>query len=758
MKRHRPTGLFLATALLLVAVGCANPIVRSRRHYDRGMNFFQHEQYSEAAIEFANAVQIDKEFADGHYQLAQCYLKQGAYAAAFNQLLRVLEIRPGMWKAQIDVGNLFLGTQQFDKAKERADMVLENQPNDVGAHLLLANAQAGLNHPDLSLAEMDKAIALEPERASSWLNLGMLQERFAPEKAEASLVKGVNLSPKSRDGVMLLGDYYARNKRWADAEAQYRRAVDLLPNDQEPRAALARLYLQQNDAARAEAVLLEAQQAAPNDPHAYRMLGDYLVQTDQFNRAVFQFAYLHRLHPDDLKVTKNYISLLLPFNRLVEATRLTNEVLGKNEKDVEAKALRADIWIRSGKANEAIDLLGKLLKVDPDNGFAHYLLGKALAQVGDASRAEDEWKEALRLRPDLNDARRAMATVALRKGQSELLSDMIDQLIQAEPSNPRWYAYRAASELARDHRAEAEADYRKAIAVAPSDPIGYCGVGNLFFTSGKLADAEKFYEQTLDRDPNYVDAMQGLMAVAMQQKQEDKALARVDEQIRRAPRNSAYYTLRGTLLLAKGDTDGAIDAFTRSTQLNKNDVDAFALLGQAYSMKGSVPQAIAAYQRSVENNPNDARSYVLLGSLEYGQKNYKRAHDMYEKALGVEHDYPLAANNLAYIMLERDENLDVAASLAQVARRGMPEEPTSADTLGWAYYKKGAYSLAIDLFQDALRTSPNNATYHYHLAMALQQIHRWDQARQEFQKALELNPDDPRAEEIKKNLQGLGTS
>ena len=746
--------LFLGLSLLLL-VGCADRRTKSRRYYESGMRYFQGGKYSEAAIQFANAVQSNPESAEAHYQLAQCYLKQTAYSAAFTELLRALEIQPKMWTAQVDVGNLLIGARQFDKAKERADLVLENVPGSIDGHILMANVQAALEKPDLALQEMDKAIALDPNRAVSWLNLAEIQARFKPELAEVSFQKAIALQPGATDAVILLGDYYRDRRRWPEAEAQYRHALEMTPKDTEPREALARLYVAQGDLARAEQVLAEAKEVAPDDPLAYRMLGDFFVSIGRSDRAVFEFASLHRQHPQDLRVTKNYISLLITYRRLLEASALVGDILKHNDKDVEALMYRGDILTRQGKPNEALDVLDAVVKSDPQNGRAHYLSGNALVAIGNLGRAQDEWREALRLRPDLNEARQSLALLAINRGNLDLLSEMITQLIQAEPSDPKWYVYRASAALAKDRPADAEVDFQKAISVAPNSPIGYTSLGNLRYLQGKLADAGNLYEQALQKDPDYVDAMQGLMAVGMQQRQADQTLARVDEQIRRSPNNSSYYTLRGTLLLAKSDYDGAIAAFTRAIELNRNNVDAFALLGQVYGLRGSIPQAIASYEQSIRSNPNNVRSYVLLGSLEYARHDYKRAEQMYRKALGIEPDYPLAANNLAYLMLEQDQNVDVAASLAQVARRGMPEEPTAADTLGWAYYKKGAYTLAIDLFAEALRASPNNPTYHYHVALAYEGANVKDRAREHFEKVLELNPQDARADEIRRRLQNL---
>jgi tetratricopeptide (TPR) repeat protein len=106
-------------------------------------------------------------------------------------------------------------------------------------------------------------------------------------------------------------------------------------------------------------------------------------------------------------------------------------------------------------------------------------------------------------------------------------------------------------------------------------------------------------------------------------------------------------------------------------------------------------------------------------------------------------------------MLEHGGNTDVALSLAQVARRGMPNVPNAADTLAWAYYSKGVYKLAIDLLEDALKTAPKNPTYHYHLGLAYQKINDRVHAKEHLEQALRINPSYPRAEEIRKALAEL---
>jgi tetratricopeptide (TPR) repeat protein len=165
-----------------------------------------------------------------------------------------------------------------------------------------------------------------------------------------------------------------------------------------------------------------------------------------------------------------------------------------------------------------------------------------------------------------------------------------------------------------------------------------------------------------------------------------------------------------------------------------------------------VDQAIASYRTALQSNPRDVRIYLALGSLLETRNQWQEAEDLYQKALQIQPDYALAANNLSYLMLEHGGNVNVAVTLAQTARKGMPDSPNSADTLGWAYYQQGVYNASIDLFQEAIKANPDNPTYHYHLGMAYQKSNNFAMAKKQLEYTLQISPNYSQAGEIKKIL------
>jgi Flp pilus assembly protein TadD len=144
--------------------------------------------------------------------------------------------------------------------------------------------------------------------------------------------------------------------------------------------------------------------------------------------------------------------------------------------------------------------------------------------------------------------------------------------------------------------------------------------------------------------------------------------------------------------------------------------------------------------------------YLLAGNIYENKQDWERAKQQYQKALEVQPENPLASNNLAYVMLQQGGNVDVAFAMAQTARRQLPDNPNSADTLGWAFYHKHVYTSAINLFKEAVKKEPDNALFNYHLGLAYARSGQAALARQQLDRVVKIKPDFPKIEELRQAL------
>ena len=750
-------GVFVAG----VFTGCSrDPNVRKQKFLESGNRYRDKGKLREAAIQYANALQMDPRFAEAHYQLGEVYLKLKEYNQAYAELSRTVDLTPDNYQAQGDLANLLIAGGQAKQAQPHLDVLRAKQPNSPETFLAWSNFYAAQGNLGAALQEMQKGIAADPSRSDSYLNLAIMQVRAKlPDQAEINFKKAAELGAKNVNAQLALGIFYQSRNRMAEAEQQFKHAIEVDPKEPNSRAAYVRLLMTEGKKAEAEAYLTQSRSDFPDNSEGYRMLGDFYFANGELDKATTEYASLYREHPKDIQVKKNYIQLLILKNRLDEATKLNDEILKAAPRDTEALVYRGQVQIRRNDGPGAVDSLQKAVKNDSNNGVAHYQLGLAFEMQHDDNHAESELHEAVRLRPDLTDAQRALASLEMRRGDVDALMESAQLIISNAPNSADGYLLRSVAEMNRRKYDDAEQDMRKAAELAPQSTAPYVQMGKLHEVQKQYPQAIKFYQQALDKDPASGDALQGVMNVYIAQKQLDQAVAAAKAQIAKSPNVSGFYDLLGTALFEKKDFKGADEAFTKAVELDKNNSDALLKLAQAQAAEGSVGQALATYQQSIKDHPREISFYILAGMMYESQNNYDQAKAMYQQALTIDHENPLASNNLAYVMLEQGGNVDVALAMAQTARRGMPDSPNAADTLGWAYFHKGVYQSAIDMFQESLRLNekkgaPDDPNVHYHLGLAYQKANQPAQARQQLERALKISPNNSDARKALSELRG----
>jgi tetratricopeptide (TPR) repeat protein len=758
----------MCSLLAAVVTGCSrDPNVRKQKYFDSGEKYFAEGKYREAAIQYTNAIQIDSRYAQAHYQLGQTYLKMGDSNRAFQELSRTVDLAPDNYRAHTDLANLLVsarnpdGTPVLDTLKQarvHLDILKDKQPNNPETHEAWANYYAAQSNIGAAMLEMQQAIDTDPNRSESYLLLALFELRSnLPDKAEGHFKKATEVDPKAMNAQLALGGFYQSRGRLPEAEQQFKHAIATDPKNPAPRAALVRVLMQEGKKDEIESFLRQTKKDIPDNPEGYRMLGDYYAAVD-VDKATAEFGSLYNDHPKDLQVKRDYVQLLILKNRLDEATKLNDEMLKANPHDVDALIYKGQMQLRRNDPNGAVDSLHKALSNDSDNATAHYWLGNAFAQQHNEDQAESQWREAVKIRPDLTDAQRALAALALRRGDLDALLQTAQQIIAAQPYSADGFILKGIVDLNREKYSDATQDAQQAMQRAPKSPAPYAQLGNIELIQKHYDQALTFYQQALDKDPSSGEGLSGLMNTYFVQKQFDKAIAAANAQIVKSPNNANFYDLLGTALFnGKKDLPGAEAALRKAVELDKNNTDALEKLGKVQIQEGSADKALALYQQSIKDNPREVNFYILSGELYESKKDWDHAKSMYQQALSISPDHPLASNNLAYLILEQGGNVEVAFELAHTARRGAPDWPNAADTFGWAYYQKGIYDSAISQFQEALRLGakhgePDNADVHYHLGLTYEKKNNLALARQQLEKAVKL---DPKKDDARKALAEL---
>lgn len=750
-------------ALAILAVcglaGCKHdPNVQKQKYLESGKRYEKEGKYREATIQFSNALKVDRNFAPAHYELAKTYMQLGSMIAAYQELQRTVSLNPGNIQARVDLGNMLLAGGLPDRAKEQANTILAAQPNNADAYALLSHVAQKQGDSTQALAMIQKAISLDPQKSSFHTSLGVLEATTpgSDKSGEGELEQAISLNAKDPSARIAFAELLAKKGDLNGAEQQMQAAVQASPEDMQARALLAALYLKENNQAKAEQTLIQATKDMPDKDQPSALLLSYYGHNHQLGQAENTFASLHSSISKSIPIATEYAQVLLIEGKFDQARELLKDISKTSANKPQVERLNADLLLHDGKPNDAFTLLQKAVAGAPDDVRLRLMLAQVAASVGKTGVAETNLHEAAKLDPRSLDAARGLAAIAFAHADMGQLQQLATQTITYHPESPDGYLWRGAAEAKQQQLDQANSDFETALKKDPNNETAMLNLGELRLAQKKVPEGRAMLEQVLERDPNQIVALNLLISAYLQEKQPDKAMALLQTQITKSPNNPALYADLSALQLQLKNFPAAQESAQKALSINKSYGPAMQLYAQAQVAQGNTDGAISTWQQWFTAHPDDARAAMLLGTLEETKGDLNKAVEYDKKALELDPSQAVAANNLAFLMVQTNGNLDVALSYAQTARRLLPDSPDTADTLAWVYYQKGTYSLARDLLEDAAKTAPDNASIHYHLGMTYAKLGNKADAVTQLKKAMELAPDTQNGKNASAALAQLG--
>lgn len=741
------------------AVGChRDPNVQKQKYLESGKRFAQDGKLKEATIQFSNALKVDKNFGDAHYELAKTYIKSNAMLQGYTELMRTVDLQPGNIQARLDLGNMLAAGKQPKRATDQATAVLTIDGNNADAHALLSSIAATENDRATALAEIQKALAIDPNKAIFHAALGLLQsaDPTTGNSAEDQLRKAVELDPKNVTARFVLSALLERKGDRPAAMEQMKAAVAADPKNSQARGNLAGLYLRSGDNASAEETLRQAADELSDSKEASTMLLAYYTQINQTAKAEPAYAALVAKHPKSAPLRLEYARIVLANKDVTKAKGLVADLVKSDPNDPDVAVLNGGLMMNDGKFNEAFDVLQKAAKSSPQNLQVKLWLGRAAMAKGDTTVAEQSFRDATGINPRSIDALSGLAQTALAKKDYSLLIQVAETTMTVAPQLSNPYVWRGLAEQSQKDPQKAKADFQQALKLNPKDSTASLQLGQIALGENKYPEARTFLEQTLVSNPGTFRALGLLTALDLYQKQPAKAMARIQDMIAKYPDQSPLYDQLSDVQRATGDLPGAIASGEKAMKLNPADNEAIVIYTRALLASGNVDKAISSWQQWTVDHPRDAQANAVLGTLLESKGDKEKATTYYKKALQIQPEQAVAANNLAYLMMESGQNMDVALTLAQTARRLLPDSPSSADTLAWAYYHKGSFLTARDLLEETIKTAPTNPSLQYHLGMIYLKLADKSNAVLHLKKASELDPKGPTGEDARKALATAG--
>lgn len=148
------------------------------------------------------------------------------------------------------------------------------------------------------------------------------------------------------------------------------------------------------------------------------------------------------------------------------------------------------------------------------------------------------------------------------------------------------------------------------------------------------------------------------------------------------------------------------------------------------------------------------------GTLADKRKMFDEAEAQYKKALALDPQNAEIQNDYGYLLAERGTRLDEAIAMLKKAVTADPQNGAFLDSLGWAYYKQGQYTLAEEYARKAAERTPTDPTVLDHLGDIYEKngklgmaAAQWQRSTQEYATSLPADADPADAAKVQHKLE-----
>lgn len=619
-----------------------------------------------------------------------------------------------------------------DKAVQAADAVydklLKTAPNDPKTYYNYGVYLAGRQRFDESLAALNKAAELAPNDADTYVMLGRYWTvRSAVERAKATTAAPATTRPQT-----MPDDYFAK------AEAALRKAIECDKNLYDSYLQLGNLYQSQGD---------RQKELETYDARLSRAVvrASFLPMLDRYQRVqllsqAFQSAMAQVTdRPEDAARDKELIEKARGYYKSAVAEA------EQQEEDPRVLLMKARLAVVDNDIRTAVKDLERAHQSYSTRNIkdteVKFMLARLQARMGDTGAAEAMMTSVL---SDMPWNQEVWAYVAELRGLNHKNAEAVQaaqeslRLCKSAGMKPNETALRTLLNVYRQNR-----DWDQVRRIEEQLGLGKAQTAeelmlraNLTLVraeseSGQadpalLAAAEKDLREILSKDPVHLDALRRLVRVLAYQKRYDDVKQVLDAAQAAAQRPE--YADRKSL--------------PRALELIRISA---APPDPSKTPKQQAEARFEAIKELIDQGQDEFAKQIDYVQLYMGNSDYAQALEHAQKANELKPDEPSVLDIILRLALQKND-FELARRMADRAVATDADGAKGQSYEGRYWLAKGDSTKAIEAFRSWIDRTGNHSDGFAWLGKAYVVARRFDEARQAFEKAVDLNPNNADAQ------------
>lgn len=360
---------------------------------------------------------------------------------------------------------------------------------------------------------------------------------------------------------------------------------------------------------------------------------------------------------------------------------------------------------RAGQFQQAAQLYGQILQMNPNHADSLHLLGMVASQARQTSLAVDLIQRAIAIDGGVAAYHSNLGSILQALGKLDEAAQEYALGLAIDPRMAEIHLNLGLVLQMKGKLDEAVAEYRRAVALNPTLAAAHSNLGNGLQAQGKFEEAIAHYEMAVELNPAFPEA---------------------------------WYNL-GNSQLAQESLKDAAASYSRALVCNPSLAEAHCNLGNVLQRQEKLEEARSHYESAIRCKPEYADAHYNLANVLSYQGHAEQAVKEYELALHCDSMCFKAHNNLGNVYRSLDRPEDAVRHYRQVPECD-PEFTDAYNNLGLALLSLGQHEEAIRSIERTLALKPLMAEAHCNKGAVLHALNRIPEAIAAYRRALELKP------------------
>lgn len=358
-----------------------------------GMKALEDGRYDAAVAAFSKATAADPKDYFAHFNLAMAYTLLNRDAEAVASYRRTLEIKPGLYEAELNAGIVLLKQKNPADAAGLLEDAARQKPAEFRPQYYLA--QALLDTGDYVRAETAFRRAIELDAKSANAQLGMAQALVQQGKLGDSAPyfrEAGKLEAGYRDYLLQLAQLYEKANQPAEAMAIYRE----FPDNTAAQARLGEMLLESKKFSDAIPRLEESYKTTPDNQNRVALALAY-VFTQQLDKAQPLLDQAAAAEPGNFDVRMAYARVLRDRRQFAPAARQFYEAAKLKATEAKPWTELGDMLYSMGDYPQALAAFDNALKTGDNSAGIHFLRAIILDKLRQLKPAKESYERFLAL-------------------------------------------------------------------------------------------------------------------------------------------------------------------------------------------------------------------------------------------------------------------------------------------------------------------------------------------------------------------------